>query len=104
MKLMIGHVKFTLKATPEQRSDLATAAEQVGISWHGMLAIVEETVNGACEQAADAAVAEIVRHWSPEQWVDAARRWGVSCNHRSVSEGDGAGACFASDAARAEID
>lgn len=86
-KLMIGHVKFTVKAWPEQRNALRTAAEEVGIPWHEMLLIVEGAVGEACRQAADALVDEIARGWGPEEWQAGRVRyggWTPSHNHSTI--------------------
>lgn len=74
-KLMIGHVKFTLKASVAQREAMRAAAESVGIGWHEMLKVAEGVCVAAAQRVTDAAIVDMADHWSGDEWLAAKERF-----------------------------
>ncbi len=83
--LNVAKVKLQVTAPPELRAEVIQSAERAGLSWPAEGAeVLECELQRVCKMTCHAALVDIAKNWTPDQWRAARARAGcddVSHNH-----------------------
>jgi hypothetical protein len=70
----LATIHFQAKADSTLYTELHMRTEAASVDWYEAIQIIDQRLNMAVHKAAHAALCEMARDWTPEQWQAARQR------------------------------